>query len=375
MPNSRPNTPFEGGICQACRNYDTRTNVDWDRRLEELREICDQHKRKDGYYDCMIPVSGGKDSHAMVYWLKEVMGMNPLLVTTGDPFTSTQAGMKNYYNLGDTFNCDQFLGTASPDLARRLIRASFEEHLDPLLYIEQILNSIPFKLAISLGISLQFKGESPFIYGASVEENKSALERLIDRIYNPGPRVRSHQNHVPTVGFNPDYWIDRGAKIEELNTIRPPSQKILDKVKPEVYYLSYFVPWSSVSSLKIATKYGFLDLAHEWKREGCMEDFEQIDSIAYLVHLWLKYPKFGFQRTSDIASRRLREGAITKEEAKKFIKEKDHVLDQLALQDYCDFSGYTKKEFWDIVERFWNPEIFEKEVVSWKMKVPRFPVE
>lgn len=357
MPNTRPNTPFDGGICQACKNYDTRANVDWDRRLEELKVICDRHRRKDGYYDCMIPVSGGKDSHAMIYWIKEVMGMNPLLVTTGDPFTSTQAGKKNYYNLGDTFNCDQFLGTASPDLARRLIRASFEERLDPLLYIEQILNSIPFRLAISLGISMQFKGESPFIYGASVEENKSALERMFVRINS----------------FNPDYWIERGAKIEELNTIRPPSQKNLDEVKPEVYYLSYFVPWSSLSSRQIASRYGFVDLAHEWKREGCMEDFEQIDSMAYLVHLWLKYPKFGFQRTSDIASRRLREGAITKEEAKKFIKEKDHVLDQLALQDFCSFLGYTKKEFWDIVDRFWNPKIFEKDGVAWKMKIERFP--
>jgi len=96
MPNTRPHTPFDGGVCQACKNFDTRANVDWDNRLKELKAICDRHRSKDGYYDCMIPVSGGKDSYAIVYWLKEVMQMNPLLVKTGDPFTMTRAGMKNY---------------------------------------------------------------------------------------------------------------------------------------------------------------------------------------------------------------------------------------------------------------------------------------
>ena len=173
--------------------------------------------------------------------------------------------------------------------------------------------------------------------------------------------------------FDVNFWLKRSAKKEELNSIIPPTKKELDKLNPEVYFLSYFVPWSSVSNLKIARRYGFVDLAHEWKREGCIEDFEQIDSIAYLVHIWLKYPKFGFQRTSDIAARRIREGALSIKKAKKFILEVDPVLDQLALEDFIGFLGYTKKEFWDIVERFWNQEIFKKDGVSWKMKVTRFP--
>ena len=99
MPNTRPHTPFSDDVCQACKNFDTRVNVDWEERERELREICERHKKKDGSWDCVIPVSGGKDSHAMVYWIKEVLGMNPLLITAGDPFTKTHAGRKNFYNL------------------------------------------------------------------------------------------------------------------------------------------------------------------------------------------------------------------------------------------------------------------------------------
>ena len=352
MPNTRPKTPFEDEICQACKNFDTRVNVDWDKRLDELRTICDSHKSKDGSWDCVIPVSGGKDSYAMVYWIKKVMGMNPLLITVGDPFTKTNAGKSNYRNIGKVFNCDHILFDVSEDLAKRLIKRGFEEFLDPLRFIEQILNTIPFKIAIKFGIPLSFKGESPFIYGSSKEENRSALEKLYRNIND----------------FDVDFWLDQGAKIEELNSIMPPTKEDLDKTDPEAYFLSYFVPWSSISNLKIAKRYGFVDLTHEWKREGCMEDFEQIDSMAYLVHIWLKYPKFGFQRTSDIAARRIREGNLSIEEAKKIIFQLDPVLDQLALKDFIDFIGYTTEEFWDVVERFWNKEIFEKEEVSWKMK-------
>jgi N-acetyl sugar amidotransferase len=358
MPNTRPETPFEGEVCQACINFSTRANVDWDERLRELREICDRHRSEDGSWDCVVPVSGGKDSHAIVYYVKEVMGMNPLLITVGDPFTKTKAGIKNYRNIGETFNCDQILFTASPDLSRRLTRAGFEEFLDPLRFIEQILNTIPFKFAVKLGIRLLIKGESPFLYGSTVTAPKSALDDLTLR-------------HIEK--FDVDFWVKRGAKKEELNSIIPVTKEEFDKLNPEVYFLGYFVPWSSLSHLNIAKRYGFVDLTHEWKREGCMEDFEQIDSMAYLTHLWLKYPKFGFQRTSDIASRRLREGTISIEEAKKYILEMDHRLDQLALEDFVAFLGYTTKEFWDIVDRFWNPEIFEKDGIAWKMKVPRFP--
>ena len=357
MPNTRPDTPFKDETCQACINFDTRLRINWDERLDELKAICDRHRNTDSSWDCVIPVSGGKDSYAIVYWIKEVMRMNPLLITYSDPFTKTRAGLQNYFNIGSTFNCDQILSTISPDTARRLIRASFEEFLDPLRFIEQVLNAIPFKLGSKLRIPLSFKGESPFIYGASMTEDKSVLERILKR----------------TVGYDTKYWIAKGAKKEELNFIMPLTAEELESLKPEAYYLSYFIPWSSTANLKIAKRYGFVDLTHEWKREGYIEDFEQIDSIGYLVHLWLKYPKFGFQRTSDIVGRRIREGSLSLEEAKPLIIDKDSKLDQLALQDFVEFLGYSIKEFWDIVEKFWNPSLFEKDGVTWRMKVSRFP--
>jgi len=354
MPDTRPGSIFdEECVCQACRNYERRQTVDWEKRFEELKTLCDKYRRTDGYYDCLIPVSGGKDSHYQVYVLKEQMGMNPLLITVGDPFTKTQAGSSNFRNLGDTFGCDHILFNLSVDLSRRVTRIAFEEHGEPLRFLEAAIYTVPLKMAIWLRIPLVVFGENAaYEYGTTDKENYSALEGIL-RIFN---------------AIDIDFWLQRGVSIKETNAILAPTEEELEAARLDPIFLSHFSPWSSTKQLEIARRYGFKDLAHEWKREGCFEDFEQIDSVAYMVHLWLKYPKFGFQRASDIASRRVREGLLSLAEAKKLIAEHDHKLDQLAMQDFINFLGYTSRQFWDIVDRFWNPEIFEKVNGIWQMK-------
>ena len=96
------------GVCSACLNYENRKNIDYKKRWEEFKLLCDKYRRMNGAngYDCMIAVSGGKDSHFQVYIMKEVMGMNPLLVTVEDNFPMTRAGMHNLKNISEAFGCD-----------------------------------------------------------------------------------------------------------------------------------------------------------------------------------------------------------------------------------------------------------------------------
>ncbi|NQT22164.1 MAG: N-acetyl sugar amidotransferase [Candidatus Omnitrophica bacterium] len=354
MPDTRPGSIFNNeGVCQACLNFDKRKSVNWEHRKCELDKICDKYRRPDGYYDCIIPVSGGKDSHRLLYEIKTKRKMNPLLVTVGDPFTKTESGLHNYRNLGDTFGCDHILFDLSIDLFRKVTRIAFEETGEPLRFVEVAIYTVPFKLAVKFGIPLVVFGEnSAYEYGTTHMESRSANVTFM--------------NLFKTVAI--DFWLQKGISKNELNAVLPPSEKELQNVKPEVIFMSYFIPWSSTINIEIARNCGFKDLAHEWKREGCIEDFEQIDSVAYMVHLWLKYPKFGFQRTSDIASRRVREGNLSLDEAKRLIRDNDYKLDRKALDDFINTLGYTHKEFWDIVEHFWNRDIFEKVGDKWLLK-------
>jgi len=142
-----------------------------------------------------------------------------------------------------------------------------------------------------------------------------------------------------------------------------------DGFTPTVLFLSYYLDWGSDLHYRIASRHGFKDAYHEWQREGYLEHFEQIDSMGYIIHLWMKYPKFGFQRVSDIVGKRIRYGRMSYAEGKKIVDENDWKIDRLALDDFCQTLGYTVKGFWDIVERFWNQDIFEKDKHGiWNMK-------
>jgi N-acetyl sugar amidotransferase len=361
MPDTRPGSVFdEEGVCQACRNYERRAKVDWKARFEELESLCAKYRRSDGYYDCIIAVSGGKDSHFLTYTMKERMGMNPLLVCVADPFTHTAAGIHNLRNLGESFGCDIVVFNMSIDLFRRVTRIGFEELGEPLRFIEAAIYMVPFKYAVAFNIPLIVYGENAaYTYGTTAEDSYSA-KRYIEAGHSAtGERLGN------TIT---DFWYEHGIPLKELNALIPPSMEDLERVKPEPIFMSYFVPWDDERNYAIAKRYGFKDLSHEWKREGFIEDYGQIDSVAYIVHLWMKYPKFGFARVTDIASRWVRKGKITREEAKRLVVEHDHKLDQRAMEDFINFMGYKPRQFWDIVERFWNLNLFENIDGVWQMK-------
>ena len=337
MPDTRPNTPFKDGICQACLNYKERNMVDWNNRESELKALCDKYRKDDGSYDCIIPVSGGKDSYFLVYIMTKKMNMHPLLVTVTDGFTHTKAGIHNLKNLIEVFKLNHYQYAINYDLFKRATRIAFEETGEALKFTEYAIYTIPTMFAQKFGIPFVVYGEnSAYEYGTTNTN-----------FYSTTPVVKAMSDRLEKDRF---WWIKKGLTDSEVSSIQ------LDKRRPlpEVIYMSYFYPWSSTTNLDIAKRYGFRDLTHEWNREGCIENFEQIDSVAYMVHLWLKYPKFGFQRVSDIASRRVREGTLSLSQAKKLIEENDYKLDQRALEDFTNCLGYSVKEYWDIVNKFWR---------------------
>ena len=66
----------------------------------------------------------------------------------------------------------------------------------------------------------------------------------------------------------------------------------------------------------------------------------------------------------------IRDGLITRDEGIKLVKENDHKIDPTALEHYLKFTGYSEEEFWEIVNKFYNSDIFRFEVNEWKLKNP-----
>lgn len=358
IPDTRPGIRFdEEGVCQACHAAESKAAVDWSARWGELEAFCEKYRgcRGEGY-DCIIAVSGGKDSHFQTYIMKERMGMNPLLVTV-DNLSWTETGRRNIENLSEAFGCDILSLSLNRRVAKKMMRKAFEAMGSPTWYWDRAVYAFPLRTAIQMGIQVVVYGENiNYEYGgAQRKETYSARDQIHNDVVKP---------------VNLDFWLDDEISMKDLNPILYPAEQEIDRAGLEPIYLSYFVPWDGYRNHVIAKRFGFRTLAHEWQREGYIEDYDQIDTPGYLVHPWLKYPKFGHARTTDVCCNLIRTGRMTREEAVRLVREHDHKLDQRALDDFLAFTGYTPREFWGIVERFYNRDLFDHVQGEWRLRHP-----
>ena len=360
MPDTRPGSSFnEEGVCSACQAYERRKSINWDARWKEFETLCDKYRGMNGVggYDCAIAVSGGKDSHYQVHLMKNVMHMNPILFSVEDNFPMTEAGKHNIQNISEEFGCPIISLKPDRKAQKKLMRYMFEKYGKPTWYIDRLIYTYPLMMAVKFNTPLLVYGENiSYEYGGADDEETYSARALLD-------------NGVASGVDEEELIKNAGVTIQDLILTRAPKQEDLDKLDP--MYVSYFVPWNSFSNYEFAKKHGFHDLTHEWNRTQHVENFDQVDSRAYLVHPWLKYPKFGHTSATDYSARMVRYGLISRDEAIKLVKEHDGKLDPLCVRDFCEFCGYSETEFWNIVDKLYNEEIFKKnELGEWVLKHP-----
>ncbi len=349
MPDTRPGISFdEAGVCTACNHYEHRKTVDWAARKKEFEALCDKYRGMNGPggYDCAVAASGGKDSHYQVHVLKEQMGMNPILFCAEDNFPQTEAGRHNLRNISEAFGCP--IISIKPDIRAQkvLMRRFFERYGKPTWLIDRLIYTFPLHMAVKFNTPLLCYGENvSFEYGGNADaETYSA---------------RGQMENGVAVDMPLSELTGDGVTEKDLSLVMAPAKADLDKLDP--FYLSYFMPWNSVANYQFAKSRGFHDLTHEWERTHHAENFDQIDSRAYLVHSWLKYPKFGHAAATDYTARYIRYGLLTREEAIAIVKARDGALDPLCVRDFCEFCGYTESEFWEIMNKWYNPNLFYKD--------------
>ena len=359
MPDTRPGISFnEEGVCSACQNHEKRKKINWEERWEELKKLCDKYRgiNGEGEYDCAIAVSGGKDSHYQVYLMKEVLKMNPILFSVEDNFTMTEAGKHNIKNISEAFGCN--IISLKPDIKTQkiLMRKTFEKYGKPTWFIDRLIYTFPLRMALKFNTMLLIYGENvSYEYGGSdAKETYSAREILKNGV----------ASDIPT-----EELLGEGITEKELYLTKAPSTKEIEKLDP--IYISYFVPWNGIKNYNIAKKYGFVDLTHEWNRTHHVENFNQIDSYGYLFNGWMKYPKFGHAHATDHASRFVREGIWTRDYAIEKVKLAEPNPDIKMLEDFRKFVGYTPNEFYSILDKWYDKELFFKnDLGEWELKEP-----
>lgn len=360
MPDTRPGITFnDEGVCSACQAYEKRKSIDWNARWEKFEALCNKYRgmNGEGGYDCAIAVSGGKDSHYQVHLMKNIMRMNPILFSVEDNFPMTEAGKHNIKNLSEEFGCPIISLKPDRKAQKKLMRYMFEKYGKPTWYIDRLIYTYPLLMATKFNTPLLVYGENvSYEYGGSDAEETYSARALLN-------------NGVASEVDDQELIENANVTIQDLVLTHAPKQEELDALDP--IYVSYFVPWNSFYNYEFAKKHGFHDLQHEWNRTQHVEYFDQVDSRAYLVHPWLKYPKFGHSSATDYSARMVRYGMISRDEAIKLVKDHDGKLDPLCVRDFCEFCGYTETEFWNIVDKLYNEDIFEKnDLGQWILKNP-----
>lgn len=348
MPDTRPGITFDNGVCAACINYKKQKVIDWSKRKSEFETLCKKYRNSgSNEYDCAITVSGGKDSHFQVYYMKEVMKMNPLLLAVGN-IDSTETGRKNLENISEAFSCDMIMHIPNKKVSRILLKKAFEEIGSPTWYIDALIYAFPVRMAMKLGIKLLVYGENVnYTYGGKYnDDTPSAMLQPLNDVVKPV--------------WNK--WLeDKTVTERELLSAKQPTTEECERFGLEPVYLSDFVPWDSHHNYEVARRYGFRHIGHEYKRENTIEDYNSIDSITYLINEYLKYAKYAHSSATQMASRWIRAGRFSRDEMIPYVKRHDGILDQGIIDGFCEYTKMSPIEFWKILDKWYNREFFEQD--------------
>ncbi|MDB3902237.1 N-acetyl sugar amidotransferase [bacterium] len=353
MPATKPDLKInQEGVCNACESFQDRKEIDWHERRQELDDVLGRYRNKTGEnWDCIIPVSGGKDSTFQVIKMLE-FGMNPLCVTA-TTCDLTEVGKENIENI-KKLGVDYVEMSPNPLVRAKLNKIGLEEVGD-ISWPEHVgIFTIPVRAAVQFRIPLIIWGEnSQNEYGgpAAASDNNTLDRRWLEEFGG-------------LLGLRVDDLIGQdGLSRKDLIPYFYPDDAELSNAGVTGLFLGHYIPWDGLSNALVATAYGFK--VSDSITLGSMVNYENLDNYQTAIHEYFKYLKFGFGRTSDHASLHIRRNRITRETGMEIVKRLDGKFPReylgKSLEDTLKPLNMTVEEFTKICDQFTNKKIFQKD--------------
>jgi len=350
----------EKNICDACKQSEIKNNIDWISREKELIELLDKYRSKDGYYDCLVPGSGGKDSAMQAHLLKYKYNMNPLTVTW-PPILYTDYGYQNWKNWVEVGGFDNILIKPTGRVMKTLTKLSIENLLHPFqTFILGQKNLVP-KIAAKYKIPLVFYGENEAEYGNPIAENLTSLRdksywavKNYDNIYIGGASIKElkEKNNI---------------KIEDLYLFLPPSEKDLGKIDIKIHYLGYYIKWTPQEAYYYAIENtGFK--ARPFRTQGTYSKYNSIDDKIDDLHYYTTFIKFGIGRATYDSSQEIRNLHITRDEGKALVKRFDGEFPDRYFNEILDYLDLDKDKFFHLCDEFRPEHLWKKVNKEWMLK-------
>ncbi len=345
------------GVCSGCIVNAQKKNVNWEDRLKLLLQDVEKYRKPSGY-ECIIPVSGGKDSYYQVHFVKEKLNLNPLLVTyNGNNYLDT--GWTNLMNMKKVFKCDHIILSPNEDMLIRLNRLGFTKTGDMNWQNHCGIMTSPIQAAVKYEIPLMFWGE----HGWTELGGMHSINDFPEFTY----RYRVDQQ---LRGY--DWWDfikDKEEKIHEneMELFKYPSDEKIQKVGVRGIHLGFFDPWdANVHTKLVMDKYNWkpspVAFERTYRRMSNLDDKYENG-----VHDYMKWIKFGYGRATDHASKDIRNGAMTRDEGVAMVKKYDHVYPS-DTDFWLNYVDRDKEWFWQVANKFRSPFVWSLENNNWNKR-------
>jgi N-acetyl sugar amidotransferase len=348
-PSTRPNGYFdEEGVCRVCRYFEQigRGEIDWATRSAEINAIGQWgRERSTNDYDCIVTVSGGKDSMRQAFFVRDELGLNPLLVSSLYPPEQLQdRGSENLSNLIE-HGFDTITVGLDPQTWKRLMRHCFFAYFNILRASELALYAIPIHAAIAHQIPLVFLGENPAL---TIGEKHGRLDG-----------DASQMRHANTLqGGSADVFLDI-AKAQELYFYNYPPDEDRLQAELRLVYLGYYIEdWSGWNNAQFAIARGLKIRTDSPENIGDLWGWSGVDEEFRLVNMFMKHVKLGFGAVGDQCMERIHSGEMTRQEAIGLIEKFEGKCHDKYIRMLCNYLEISKEEFWNTLERFRNSDIW-----------------
>lgn len=358
MPDTKPGLFIDvEGICSACRSVEKKHLVDWDARTADLAEICDRIRGTNGNgYDCIVPVSGGKDSAYQTYMMSQVYGLKVLCVNVTSHL-QTYEGIHNLNSMVSNLGVDLVKISVRPSIQQQIRRFALFELGNPNYAEHHVVFAAVARASLYYGAPLVVWGEDIATeFGGNVSDsakNDGSAEDLINN----------------DLFMNQDFSEFVSDRIDPngLFFYDHPDQASFEAKKIRSIYLGFYHWWDGYKHYEIAKKFGFIP-RREGPLSGNVLDYDNIDEKLCELHIWFKFLKFGFWRPTDQTCYQIWNGRMSREEAVTLVQSKQYEFPHEYLPEFLEYHQITETEFWDCTERWRNPEIWHKVNGNWRLK-------
>lgn len=349
----RPRISFTGGVCSACVWAEEKKTINWELRFNQLKEICNQHRRND-YFDCIVPVSGGKDSSYVAYKMKNELHMHPLCVTI-NPDLQLEINQKNLQNFSKQ-GYDLLAITPNIEVSKKLNKKGFIEQGRPMIGWMLAVQAAVMRVAVMYHIPLVMFGED----GETEYGGRTALKN--NPLYSVEDAVKIYLSGNSADAFMDEYEDNKAS----YQWYQFPSKEQLEELDIKLAHWSYFENWDANEHEKLA-KEKFDLLGQKERAIGTYTKYCQNDTKLYVLHTYLMFLKFGFGRCNQDVSMDIRSGKMTLNEGAELIKKYDGEYPSEYIQDYLEYFEMTKDEFESVLDKHANKNILEKSSGYWKL--------